>query len=77
MLFRMQWFLEGGALPSLMALLNQEGSDEPHVMLRVKALLALSGLIRHCQPGLTALLQAGGAPRVAALCGDSDARVQR
>lgn len=47
----MQWFLDGGVLPLLAALLapSRSGSE------RVKGLLALSSLIRHFGPGLEAL----------------------
>jgi hsp70-interacting protein len=42
-----RWFMEGGAAPALMALLS-----DPHPVVATKALLGLSALVRHYQPGL-------------------------
>lgn len=42
-----RWFMEGGALPHLLALLS-----DTHPVVVTKALLGLSALVRHYQPGL-------------------------
>lgn len=42
-----RWFMEGGALPPLLALLA-----DSHPVVVTKALLALSALLRHYEPGL-------------------------
>lgn len=42
-----RWFMEGGALPPLLALLA-----DSHPVVVTKALLALSALVRHYEPGL-------------------------
>ncbi|GIL82565.1 hypothetical protein Vretimale_12024 [Volvox reticuliferus] len=69
-----QWFLEGGVLPKLVALAGPSESDGK---VRTKALLALSGLVRHFGPGLQALQEAGGlALLVSSLC-TTDRRVAR
>lgn len=42
-----RWFMEGGALPPLLALLA-----DSHPVVVTKALLGLSALVRHYDPGL-------------------------
>jgi hypothetical protein len=63
-----------------MALVNapdDKGDSESGALLRVKGLLALSGLLRHYQAALQAAHSAGLAPRLVALCADPDVRVKR
>ena len=50
-----QWFLAGGILPRLLALLRDEDPT-----CRVKAVLALSALMRHHRPALEAMRSSGG-----------------
>lgn len=50
-----RWFLDGGALPRLMTLL-----DDADVDCRVKGLLTLASLIRHFTPALDAFRAQGG-----------------
>ncbi|GLC35278.1 hypothetical protein PLESTM_000302600, partial [Pleodorina starrii] len=69
-----QWFLEGGVLPQLLQL---AGPSERHPTVRTKALLALSGLVRHFGPGLQALRDAGGLSLLVGCLGDTDRRVGR
>lgn len=40
-----QWFLEGGVMPHLMAGLQGQGTTDDLVLVRVKALLAMSGMV--------------------------------
>ncbi|KAG2426037.1 hypothetical protein HXX76_013227 [Chlamydomonas incerta] len=68
-----EWFLEGGVLPRLLALAQP---TQPATC-RTKALLAISGLIRHFAPGLAALRAAGGLPVVVEAAKAADRRVAR
>ncbi|KAG2434467.1 hypothetical protein HYH02_012296 [Chlamydomonas schloesseri] len=68
-----EWFLEGGVLPKLLAL--AQPAQPPTC--RTKALLAISGLVRHFAPGLAALRAAGGLPLVVECCKAADRRVAR
>ncbi|KXZ51858.1 hypothetical protein GPECTOR_11g296 [Gonium pectorale] len=68
-----QWFLEGGVLPRLLALAEPE--QPPTV--RAKAVLALSGLVRHFAPGLQALRDAGGIRSLVSAASSSDRRLAR
>lgn len=65
------WFTQGGALEKLFDML-----DDADATCRVKALLALSGMVRHYGPGLAALRALGGFEKVAALVAAPDARLQ-
>lgn len=67
-----QWFLEGGAMPPLVAAM----SDADPVV-RAKALLALSSITRHFPPALELFRLDAGLPRLVKAVGDTDARVQR
>ncbi|PNH10032.1 Nucleotide exchange factor SIL1 [Tetrabaena socialis] len=68
-----QWFLEGGVLPKLLAM---AAPSQPDVV-RSKALLALSGLVRHFELGLQALREAGGIGAVADCLRCTDPRLAR
>uniref|UniRef100_A0A7S0WF29 Nucleotide exchange factor Fes1 domain-containing protein n=1 Tax=Chlamydomonas leiostraca TaxID=1034604 RepID=A0A7S0WF29_9CHLO len=72
-----QWFMQGGVLPRLLRLLDEEGAGEPGASLRTKGLLAVSALVRHNRPGLEAVRLAGGLPRLVRLAADPDRRVSR
>ena len=50
-----RWFMEGGALPPLVSMMN-----DANPTCQAKSLLAISALIRHFQPGLEAFRLAGG-----------------
>jgi hsp70-interacting protein len=67
-----RWFMEGGALPPLLGLLA-----DPNVVVRTKAVHALSALVRHYAPGLEAFRLAGGLTKLLALlgCSGTDAAV--
>jgi hsp70-interacting protein len=67
-----RWFMDGGALPPLLGLLA-----DPDVVVRTKAVLALSALVRHYGPGLEAFRLAGGLTKLLALlgCSSTDAAV--
>jgi hypothetical protein len=56
-----RWFMEGGAMPHLLALLQ-----DPQPEVATKGLLATSAMVRHYQPGLEARRAAGG---LQTLCG--------
>ncbi|GBF98487.1 hypothetical protein Rsub_11697 [Raphidocelis subcapitata] len=62
-----RWFMDGGAAPPLMALLGDGDGT-----CRAKALLALSALVRHYDPGLDAFLAAGGLGKLLAMLGAED-----
>jgi hypothetical protein len=68
----LQWFLEGGALPRLMGLAADDDST-----CRSKAVLALSGLLRHFLPGVAAFRQQGGLQLLVGLLASADSRLQR
>ncbi|EFJ51306.1 hypothetical protein VOLCADRAFT_116527 [Volvox carteri f. nagariensis] len=69
-----QWFLDGGVLPRL---LDLAAPSQPHGTVRTKALLALSGLVRHFGPGLEALREAGGLVLLVGSLGAADRRIAR
>lgn len=64
----MQWFLEGGVLPRLLPLLSPASTPVE----ATKALLALSGLIRHYPAGLQAFRDAQGLESLVRLLGPSE-----
>jgi hsp70-interacting protein len=59
-----RWFMAGGALSHILDLLS-----DPNVKVQTKALLAVSALVRHYQPGLEAFRLAGGLQKVLGLLG--------
>eukprot|EP00775_Hariotina_reticulata_P008959 gene8959-9135_t len=59
-----RWFMEGGALSPILALLS-----DPNPVVQTKALLAVSALVRHYQPGLEAFRLAGGLQKLLGLLG--------
>jgi len=59
-----RWFMEGGAAAALMGLLG-----DADAICRTKALLALSALVRHYDPGLEAFRLAGGLHHLLAMVG--------
>lgn len=59
-----RWFMEGGALPHLLGLLS-----DSNVVVQTKAVLAVSALVRHYDPGLEAFRLAGGLQKLLALLG--------
>ncbi len=68
----LQWLLEAGALPKLMALLQDADGT-----CRRKALLAISCLIRQSAPAMTAFRLSGGVPRLISVSSDPDPRLSR
>ncbi|KAG2483844.1 hypothetical protein HYH03_017299 [Edaphochlamys debaryana] len=66
-----EWFLAGGVLPPLLALLDPA---QPPAC-RTKGLLALSGLVRHFAPGLQAFREAGGLTALVGCLSCDDRRV--
>jgi hsp70-interacting protein len=59
-----RWFMDGGAAAALMGLLGDRD-----LICRTKALLALSALVRHYDPGLEAFRAAGGLGHLLAMIG--------
>ena len=68
----LQWLLEAGALPKLLALLQDADSA-----CRRKALLAISCLVRQSSPAMTAFRLSAGVPRLITAGSDSDPRLAR
>lgn len=67
-----QWFMEGGALPLLVALLADEDAT-----CQTKGLLALSCLIRGCHPALLEFRNHDGAATLCTLLRGGNVRAQR
>lgn len=68
----LQWLLEAGALPKLLALLQDADGA-----CRRKALLAISCLVRQSPPAMTAFRLSSGVPRLIAAGSDADPRLAR
>mmetsp|Transcript_20175 Transcript_20175/g.43960 ORF Transcript_20175/g.43960 Transcript_20175/m.43960 type:complete len:420 (-) Transcript_20175:533-1792(-) len=67
-----QWFLEGGILARVCAVLEDQNAT-----CRTKGLLAVSALVRHFTPGFRAFQGQRGTQRVVELCKDEHEKVQR